>query len=85
MNELKPVIVDRIKGQVKEVACGDEHSVVLDRQGVVWVMGSNSSGQLGLDSVHKGEAVPIKLKELQIYRITKVRAGMFSLVLSQDG
>lgn len=31
IHEPLPVIVDRIKGQIKEVACGDEHSLVLDR------------------------------------------------------
>jgi alpha-tubulin suppressor-like RCC1 family protein len=29
--ESLPVIVDRIKGVIKEVACGDEHTLILDK------------------------------------------------------
>jgi alpha-tubulin suppressor-like RCC1 family protein len=36
--------------QIVDVACGMKHSVFLDQTGYVWICGSNSFGQLGIDS-----------------------------------
>uniref|UniRef100_A0A8C9RW86 Uncharacterized protein n=1 Tax=Scleropages formosus TaxID=113540 RepID=A0A8C9RW86_SCLFO len=32
---------------LQQVACGQEHTVVLDADGKVWTCGRNSAGQLG--------------------------------------
>jgi hypothetical protein len=36
-----------------QVSCGANHNLVLDKKGQVWAFGSNSSGQLGLDTFNQ--------------------------------
>ena len=46
----EPHAVPTLKGfDVKEIAAGDYHSMVLDKEGRVFGFGDNSSGQLGLE------------------------------------
>jgi hypothetical protein len=40
--------VNLISNRFTKVACGDNHTVLLDTSGKVWTTGDNSSGQLGL-------------------------------------
>jgi len=43
-NELAPFFISKIPDKVQEVACGEEHTVVLTRNGEIYTMGSNSRG-----------------------------------------
>ena len=43
-DELTPFYVSRIADKVAEVACGEEHSIVLTVKGEVFAMGSNRKG-----------------------------------------
>ena len=43
-DELSPYFVSKIPDKVQEVACGEEHTVVLTRAGEIYTMGSNSRG-----------------------------------------
>jgi hypothetical protein len=53
-------------------------------KGEVYVMGSNTQGQLGIGPPSKGSSIPIILQELSFSRMVHVRAGIFSGALSQD-
>jgi len=51
----------------------------------VYAMGENSRGQLGTGTTsNKGSPLPCFLEELSFKKISKVRAGSFSAVLSSD-
>lgn len=39
-------------GDIKQIACGDSHTVILKNDGSVWVCGLNNNGQLGLDNTN---------------------------------
>jgi alpha-tubulin suppressor-like RCC1 family protein len=39
-----PHYVTRIPDKIQEVACGDEHTLVLTQNGEIYTMGSNSRG-----------------------------------------
>lgn len=84
-DELQPFYISKIPDKVLELACGDEHTLVLTRQGEIFSMGSNSRGQLGTGGSHtKDQNVPILLQELSFMKMAKVRAGPFSASLSID-
>ena len=53
-------------------------------KGDIYVMGSNTQGQLGTGSPSKGSPIPIFLEELSFSRIARVTAGSFSAALSVD-
>lgn len=45
VNQQKPVVVGEVeRHSMREVACGDEHTLILDKKGKVYVMGSNIYG-----------------------------------------
>jgi alpha-tubulin suppressor-like RCC1 family protein len=46
-DELQPFYISKIPEKVHEIACGEEHTLVLTRTGEVFAMGSNIRGQLG--------------------------------------
>lgn len=43
-DEQTPFFISKIPEKVQEVACGEEHTVVLTRNGEIYTMGSNSRG-----------------------------------------
>jgi alpha-tubulin suppressor-like RCC1 family protein len=84
-DETLPYFVQKIPDKVLEVACGEDHTVVVTKsQGEVYVMGSNQRGQLGIGGPSRGSNVPVLLAELSFTKIVKVRAGAFSAGLSMD-
>src|SRR3990167_4410998 len=65
------------------LAVGNNHSIFVDRFGVVWSCGSNKHGELGVGDKNKRE-IPTKIKTLP--RIATVSAGnSFSLYLDGTG
>ena len=57
-----PRLVEALSGRaVAMVACGDEHTVVLMRDGTVLSFGANSHGQLGRKTQDNRDKVPGKL------------------------
>ena len=83
-DEAAPVYVSKIPDKVNQVACGQAHTVTLTMKGEVYVMGANTSGQLGTGPPSKGSPIPILLEELSFSRMVQVRAGSFSAALSTD-
>ena len=42
-------VTTNINNDVKQIACGDQHTVILKNDGSVWACGYNSTGQLGVN------------------------------------
>ena len=82
---MTPYYVNRIPDKVIEVACGQDHSLVLTQKGEIYAMGSNIKGQLGTGGPSRGMSLPTFIEELSFTRMVKIRAGFFSASLSSDG
>ncbi|KAG5282939.1 hypothetical protein AALO_G00036400 [Alosa alosa] len=63
------------------ISCGDAHSVLVTAQGRLYVFGSNSSGQLGLET--KGAlSKPTSVKALRSERVELVACGRNHTIIS---
>jgi len=66
---------------IKSIACGDSHSLALDKEGQVFVFGDNSSGQLGFetrtDAPYVDEPSPLRVDKL--YRGTNMHPKVTSI------
>eukprot|EP01022_Parablepharisma_sp_SALTPOND_P016056 TRINITY_DN2314_c3_g1_i1.p1 TRINITY_DN2314_c3_g1~~TRINITY_DN2314_c3_g1_i1.p1 ORF type:complete len:1094 (+),score=138.92 TRINITY_DN2314_c3_g1_i1:12288-15569(+) len=82
--ELLPRAVNAITEKVEQAACGVFHTVVLTKTGKVYTMGGNNFGQLGTGN-KRSSTVPIRLKDLDPFIITKVSAGHHSAALTDKG
>ena len=72
LNAYGPVQVSKITERVSQVACGEEHSLVLTGTGQVYSMGWNQTGQLGFETPNKdieGVETPTQVQELNFSRI----------------
>jgi alpha-tubulin suppressor-like RCC1 family protein len=68
---------------IKQIACGGFHSIILLRNGRVLVMGQNIEGQLGLGQHIHNRALPTEV--LALPKIKSIAAGYFhTLLLSED-
>lgn len=81
-------MVGRLVEHVGQVACGTDHTLVLTVTGLVYAMGSNAHGQLG---IHRGPHailmnlnLPENVMDLNFQRIVKIRAGLFSAALTEE-
>lgn len=80
-----PHEITTLKGfDITSIATGDNHSLVLDREGRVFAFGDNSSGQLGLDASAESQYVdvPSLLPTTKLYtgtsqiaKVTSIAAG----------
>lgn len=81
----QPHEISTLKGfEIAAVACGDRHSLALDKEGRLFTWGDNSSGQLGFDNTAEASVVDapslVPMQKLysgtsQLPRITSVAAG----------
>ena len=62
--------MDQLFGDGKQVACGEDFSLILRQDGVLWGMGRNNFGQLG-DGTNVNRPHPCPL----LYGVAKVSAG----------
>jgi alpha-tubulin suppressor-like RCC1 family protein len=78
----KPKEIPLLNG-VKNIASSNNHSLFLKKDGTVWSLGSNFSGQLGTgDNEDRGEAVRVE----GLTDVRDIAAGYkFSVVLKDDG
>lgn len=94
-NELKPKIVNRVDGvkipeidqiiMSNSIACGEDHSLILDQDGSVWAFGLNLNGQLGLGHSKIVER-PTKITTLNKHFITSVKSeGNINFAISNKG
>lgn len=82
--EIIPCHVTSLKERTTQVACGVFHTLVLSVSGIVYAMGGNNFGQLGIGS-KKSSAFPIAVKGLENEKIVKIAAGHFSAALNEKG
>ncbi|KAK9981413.1 hypothetical protein ABG768_000946 [Culter alburnus] len=72
--------------QVIQIACGDQHSMALTKDGQLFVWGENSHGQLGLKKEHPGSPSAQQVKSLCGIPLAQISAGGdHSFVLSLSG
>ncbi|GFG40937.1 hypothetical protein Cfor_04032 [Coptotermes formosanus] len=68
---------------IKEIACGSYHTVIVTGDGEVYTCGSNDHGQLGHEKSHKK---PAKVDSLSQYSITRASCGSdHTLVINEWG
>ena len=70
--------------EIKKLACGWDFSVLLYKDGNVFVCGSNAFGQIGLGEECKGVSMFVKLKALSNIRICDVSCGMRHTLFLED-
>jgi X-linked retinitis pigmentosa GTPase regulator len=72
---------------IKEIACGEEHSVFIAASGHLYSMGSNSEGRLGLaDKSLRSSPSPCLVEGIANHRCVKVSCGWgHSAVVTEDG
>jgi hypothetical protein len=94
-NELKPKVLNKVDGikqpQIEEIitarniACGEDHTLILDDKGSIWAFGLNLSGQLGLGHRNVVEK-PSKIKSLNKHFITGIKSeGDINFAMSDKG
>jgi alpha-tubulin suppressor-like RCC1 family protein len=73
-------IPTKVMDNVYMAAAGQRHTLILDRDGVVWGTGDNSQGALGLSIEATNE--PVRIME----GVTDLAVGFYySLILTEDG
>ena len=85
--QASPVIVSGFTGTITAVAAGDQHSMALDADGVVWTWGRNDEGELGLGSTGGAHAAPATLSRPAGFgNVVGVATGkQHSFALTDDG
>ncbi|GAB6018518.1 hypothetical protein CHUAL_000215 [Chamberlinius hualienensis] len=79
----EPTVIEGLEGPMVSVAAGSYHTVLLNGDGVVYVFGSNSEGQLGLGDVEK---VPQPTKLQLDVPIKAISCGYYHTALvTKDG
>ncbi|XP_056109501.1 probable E3 ubiquitin-protein ligase HERC4 [Rhinichthys klamathensis goyatoka] len=87
----KSTVCSPLKGlenkQVIQIACGDQHSMALTRDGQLFVWGDNSHGQLGLEKEQpRSLSAPQRMESLCGIPLAQISAGGdHSFVLSLSG
>ncbi|XP_056109531.1 probable E3 ubiquitin-protein ligase HERC3 [Rhinichthys klamathensis goyatoka] len=72
--------------QVIQIACGDQHSMALTRDGQLFVWGDNSHGQLGLEKEQSSSLSAQRVESLDGIPLAQISAGGdHSFVLSLSG
>jgi len=79
--------VTALQGEIQQIAGGGGHTLILQKDGCLWVFGNNRQGQLGLGYYSESEGKPEPLKKAQINgKVIRVAAGFgFSLVQTEEG
>lgn len=63
-SEYSPMHVEDISEPISNLSCGNQHTVAVTVKGRIWVMGSNTDGQLGIGERYDDQCSPVYLKEL---------------------
>ncbi len=75
-------IVVRRQSRIKDIACGFHHSLVLKRDGSLWVSGNNRFGQIGLAVLEEARTLTL----LQASGVRRIATGLnHSLFVKDDG
>ena len=75
MDRLTPTHLKALRShEVRHIACGENHTVILTRAGGVFSFGANEFGQLG-HGTNNHEIVPRKVLELMGSTISQIACG----------
>ena len=70
---------------IKMIACGGEHSAFVTDNNLVYTMGSNRCGQLGIrDSIIKSKCSPVLVEQLQGLHVIDVACGGNHTLIATD-
>lgn len=58
-----------IKLKIKDISCGDHHTILLTDKGDIYGFGSNKYGQLGIDNYDEDVTYPIKINLFNVLNI----------------
>ena len=58
---------------IAQIACGEEHTTILTEEGLLFCMGSNSSGQVGVE-VQKKPQTEARTSTLESFRAESVKS-----------
>ena len=94
-NELRPRVLNKVEGiklpqideflSTKAIACGEDHTLLLDHNGSLWGYGLNLNGQLGLGHQRFVER-PTKLENLRKHLITSIKSeGDINFAINDKG
>lgn len=85
LSSSQPLQIAKLKGvDIQSVSCGQNHSLFLSSNGIVYACGNGFYGQLGLD-VGIDYFVPMPIQKLADYRIVQIACGeTFSLFVSDQ-
>ena len=71
-------------GDIKQVACGNSHTVILKNDGTLWACGKNTYGQLGLgDTINKNTFTQVITNTDNVKQI--VCGSLYTFILKNDG
>lgn len=77
-------ISSTFKEKIADISAGICNTCAVTDSGIVWAMGGNSTGQLGIGN-KKASSIPVKIKELEKTKIKKITCGHHTAALSEDG
>lgn len=66
-------IIAALDMPVAQIACGEEHTTILTEEGLVFCMGSNASGQVGVQ-VQKKPQAEVTTSTLESFRAESVKS-----------
>lgn len=79
-----PKLISSITEPICEISCGLTHTGAVSENGILWMMGGNSFGQLGLGN-KKGSVIPVKITALEKLKIKKVSCGLHTAAITHTG
>lgn len=81
--------MDNLPLEITQVACGAEHTVILDSQGKLYVCGNNEYGQLGLGNPKCYHTIDYRFNFIKVilpFEITQVACGNYhTIILDTNG
>ena len=61
--------------RIKDIACGNSHSLAIDVEGKVYSWGQNDDGQCGLDNIYDVVDIPELIEEIKEYKVEVIKCG----------
>ena len=77
--------IDSLKTKFEHVSCGDDFTVVSDRNGYIWTSGDNYCGQLGRSTHPDYTSTHFEKVKGPNKGITSISLGIYSSIIGSDG
>lgn len=86
INELLLKIVEQKESDIKQIACGEYHAMMLKKDGTLWACGYNCNGQLGLGDYQDRLVFTQVLDNNINNNVTQVACGQYhTAIITDDG